>query len=915
MLFFAIVKEELMNPKKYMFIIKGDIKDDVASYRYDRKDKRMMITYQSGKSYSYAYSNVKMLSDPSLIAGEKYLFSKASGIRLNNIKEVYVFTDSFAYYYRIYFENGSYKSYKSSDLIITENLIKDKDVVGLFDYFKMAAHCNNLKDDEGTVILGNIYDKITYIDPQSVLAAYLKGESSKKKTANINAVFPFGCNLSQITAVENALSNKISIIEGPPGTGKTQTILNIVANAVMRGKTVMAVSNNNSATDNVFEKLQKYGYDYIAAQMGSEKNKSVFIADKQTPYPDFSQYPSVQNTHTLNLELKGTTAKLKTLFKKKNRLAELQNTLSELMLEQKYFLDYFESSFDDNRVFKRDKFTSDSILDLWVELLRMSGTDRKPNLLERLIYRFKYGFINTDAITTEPEKIVAHIKKLYYEHKIKELQNDISGLTSELKSLDMGALTKKLTDDSLIMFNSKLRELFDTGNPRKIFDENYWRDPIDFLHEYPVLLSTTFSSRSCFKDMMYDYVIVDEASQVDLTCGVLAMSCAKNIVIVGDLKQLPNVVTPKDRDKLMPLSEQNNIPVKYRCEEQSLLSSACEVFANAPRTLLREHYRCHPKIINFCNKKFYNDQLIIMTEDNGEKDVLKAHITAPGSHARGRYNQRQIDEIKQVILPELDSDDVGIIAPYNAQTSALTKELSDQIPIFTVHKFQGRENDDIIISTVDNEISEFTDDPNMLNVAVSRARNRLRIVVSDNENNKNTNIGELVRYIQYNNFDVQKSELYSVFDMLYKGYEQKRREFLKNHKRVSEYESENLMYGLIEDVLKDKRFSKLDVVSHLPLNNIIRDLHLLNDDEAKYVMNPLTHIDFVIFGKIDKSLMIAIEVDGFEYHRDGTRQHERDEMKNRILEKYRIPIIRFSTTGSGEKEKLIEMLILLLSVE
>lgn len=904
-----------MDPKKYMFIIKGDIKDDVVSYRYDRETKRMMITYQGGKSYSYAYSNVKILSEPLFIDSEKYLFSKANGIRLNNIKEVYEFIDSFAYYYRIFFENGSYKSYKSSDLIITENLINDKDVSSLFDYFKMAAHCNNLKDDEGIVILGNIYDKITYIDPQSVLAAYLKGESPKKKTTNVNAVFPFGCNLSQITAVENALSAKVSIIEGPPGTGKTQTILNIAANAVMSGKTVMVVSNNNSATDNVFEKLQKYGYDYIAAQMGSSKNKSAFISDKQTPYPDFSKYPSVQNTYTLALEIKDTTAKLKTLFKNKNRLAELQNTLSELVLEQKYFLDYFESSFDENRVFKRDMFTSDSILDLWAELMQMRESGRKPSLLKRLKYRFTYGFKNTSSISSEPEKIVAHIKKLYYEHKIKELQNEISVLTSKLDSQDMDALAKKLTKDSLRMFDSKLRELYDNGKPRRSFDESYWRDPIAFLREYPVLLSTTFSSRSCFKDIMYDYVIVDEASQVDLTCGVLAMSCAKNIVIVGDLKQLPNVVTSDDRKKLVPLSEQNNIPLKYRCEEQSLLSSACEVFADSPRTLLREHYRCHPKIINFCNKKFYNDQLIIMTEDNGESDVLKAHITAPGNHARGRYNQRQIDEIKQVILPELDSEDVGIIAPYNAQTSAITEELSDRIPIFTVHKFQGRENDDIIISTVDNEISEFTDDPNMLNVAVSRAKKRLRIVVSDNENNRNTNIGELVRYIQYNNFEVRRSELYSVFDMLYKGYEQKRREFLKNHKRVSEYESENLMYGLIEDVLKDKRFSKLDVVSHLPLNNIIRDLHLLNDDEARYVMNPLTHIDFVIFGKIDKSLLIAIEVDGYEYHKDVTRQHERDEMKNRILEKYHIPLIRFSTAGSGEKEKLIRMLTLLLGIE
>lgn len=593
----------------------------------------------------------------------------------------------------------------------------------------------------------------------------------------------------------------------------------------------------------------------------------------------------------------------------------MQAELSAFKLEQKYFLDYYDSTFEDISIFKHDKLTSERLIELWTELQHQRENGRQFGFLKRILFKFKYGLTNPSVLAGDTDIVVAYIKKLYYEHKISEMENDITVLTSDLTSQDMDGLLNRLISDSEKMFRSKLRQRYDKGNRRKIFDENYWRDPIEFLREYPVLLSTTFSSRSCFKSVLYDYVIVDEASQVDLTCGVLAMSCAKNIVIVGDLKQLPNVVTPKDREHLAPLSAENSIPEKYRCEDNNLLSSACKVFTNAPRTLLREHYRCHPKIIEFCNKRFYDGQLIIMTKDCDEKDVLKAHITAAGNHARGHYNQRQIDEIKQVILPELDSKDVGIIAPYNAQTNEIIKQLNIQIPIFTVHKFQGRENDDIIISTVDNEISEFTDDANMLNVAVSRAKKRLRIVVSDNENNRNTNIGELVRYIQYNNFEVCKSELYSVFDMLYKDYEQKRKEFLKNHRCVSEYESENLMYALIEEVLKDDRYTKLDVVSHLPLNSILRDLYLLSDEEVRYVMNLMTHIDFVIFSRIDKTLLIAVEVDGYIYHKEGTRQHERDEMKDRILDKYNIPHIRFSTNGSSEKERLENLLRSVLEIE
>lgn len=66
---------------------------------------------------------------------------------------------------------------------------------------------------------------------------------------------------------------------------------------------------------------------------------------------------------------------------------------------------------------------------------------------------------------------------------------------------------------------------------------------MEVLKEYPIVLSTTFSSRSSLKDATYDYLIMDEASQVDVATGALALSCAKNAVIVGDLKQLPNVVT------------------------------------------------------------------------------------------------------------------------------------------------------------------------------------------------------------------------------------------------------------------------------------------------------------------------------------------------------------------------------------
>src|SRR5690606_6932917 len=101
---------------------------------------------------------------------------------------------------------------------------------------------------------------IQHISKKSVLASFLNGTlSSNENTTERIDFFPFGFNLSQKNAVNTAFSNNLSVIEGPPGTGKTQTILNIIVNAVLRNQSVAIVSINNSATRNVYEKLEKNG--------------------------------------------------------------------------------------------------------------------------------------------------------------------------------------------------------------------------------------------------------------------------------------------------------------------------------------------------------------------------------------------------------------------------------------------------------------------------------------------------------------------------------------------------------------------------------------------------------------------------------------------------------------------------------
>ena len=206
------------------------------------------------------------------------------------------------------------------------------------------------------------------------------------------------------------------------------------------------------------------------------------------------------------------------------------------------------------------------------------------------------------------------------------------------------------------------------------------------------------------------------------------------------------------------------------------------------------------------------------------------------------------------------------------------------------------------------DITDFVDDPRMLNVAVSRAVKSLTVITSQDPQNDRTNYGDLARYIEYNNCAVIESAVYSVFDLLYQGYAEQRRAFLKKHGRVSEYDSENLVYAVIQNMLQKAEFSFVDCAAHVSLVNLVKDYSMLTEEETAYARNPLSHVDFLLFRRMDKSPLLAVEVDGAAFHAAGNVQADRDEKKNRIFEQCNIPLLRLRTDGSGEEERIEQAL-------
>lgn len=874
------------------------------------------------KSYTYSIDKVVWLTNPQLLVPERCKVFKEGRLQ-TDITEIWQFETGQNVYWRIKYRSGYEGEYGEGQIDVIKTCLDEETSKNIFAYLRQVATINPLRKDENKdSILSQIYEKVDFIDGKTAAACYINPDKHKvRKLSHKDLIYPFGCNASQKKAVAAAFEHQMSVVQGPPGTGKTQTILNIIANIVRCGQTVLVVSNNNSAIINVQEKLEKYGFAFIVAPLGSKENKKLFISQQTVVPTEVSSWScSIQGEMRMKSTLHDTLQNLDKVYALLNEDAILRQEQQSVDLEWRHFC--ASNGIDEHTPLER-RVRSSLIVKLWLHYQsKADGTLIAPDRLwaritegvkslwMHIVCRYRLRLRNRYD-QTNMKSLVIELQTLYYLNRRLEIEERLESIRQELSTYDAALLTKTLTDTSMNLFKTSLHVKYnEKGNVFFQDSEEMKARGEDFLKRYPVVLSTTFSARSClFGNKLYDYIIIDEASQVSVETGALALTCANNAVIVGDTLQLPNVVTDEDRTKLATIIEQYHIPEGYDCSKNSFLESVRSVIRNLHETMLREHYRCHPRIINFCNLKFYGGNLLIMTRDHGEENVLCAYLTKKGNHATGQYNQREIDVVREEVLQTLTGyDDIGIVTPYNNQVSQFHYQMPE-LDVATVHKFQGREKDAIIMSVVDNQITSFADDANILNVAVSRAKEKFCLVMTGNEQENHGNIMDLLDYIHYNNCTVTDSKIASIFDYLYEQYTVERMAMLERLPQVSEYASENMTYHLIDSILtSDNRFSGLKVLCHIPLRQIIKDTSFMSQEELTYAGNYNTHVDFLIINGISKKPVLAIETDGYSFHNDTTEQRRRDKMKDHIFTLYSIPLLRLSSKGSSERKKIIEQL-------
>lgn len=807
--------------------------------------------------------------------------------------------------YLIKFKNSEKYYTYSSERIKIENNNFDNNL----KYFKELAEKISIVVGDYNV-LGSRYKNLDNLNKDSVLNYYLKGTLPLTYRMVRHARFPFGFNQSQKKATEEALTNRISVIEGPPGTGKTQTILNIISNLVMNNETVAVVSNNNSAIQNVYDKLKNNNLDFIVAFLGKDSNKTKFIENQESlPNLDAWLLTDEEAANKINF-LNNKEYELNRKLEDQNKLAKDIQCLDALRLESNQFLKYYKTRTKNINISWWHKPNYNNILKLWIDL------ENKENisLFAKIKYFIKYGLFSFKVFNNNLNDVILELKKLYYENRIDNLTKEIDKLRTSLNNYNIKEEMKHYTEISMEIFKHRLAKKYKKTNRKNYEKSDLKKFSNEFLKDYPVILSTTYSLVSSLsKNVMYDYLIIDESSQVDLVTAVLSLSCAKNVVIVGDLKQLSNVVTNENAIKSDEIWLKYHISNEYRFQNNNLLSSVMELYPNVTKTMLKEHYRCNPKIINFCNLKYYNNELIILSNTKPSQDTLQIYVTNEGNHAREHINRRQIDIIKEEIIPSLkikSNETLGIISPYVDQSFLLKQEFKNysSVQADTVDKFQGREEDIIIFSSVDNKIKSFTDQPNRLNVVVSRAINKFILVVNNSAiTNAPGNIQDLIKYIKYQDGKIVNSKLHSCFDLLYKEYYRERQKIAKRTGIVSE----DIFYEELLKMLNKNNINGYNIVTHVPLDEIIEDLDSLTEEEMKFKKNIHSHVDFLIFDRASSEYRLAIEVDG-GYHNpfkeENAHQVHNDNLKNQILKKADLPLIRCKTDGIPDENEIIKYL-------
>lgn len=672
-------------------------------------------------------------------------------------------------------------------------------------------------------------------------------------------------NLDQLLAIHHGLKYPLSYIQGPPGTGKTNTILNTIATAFFNEKTVLFTSYNNHPIDSVFEQLRDIRY------RGNPIPLPVIRLGNTEKVEE-----ALDEIKRLYLQTKEMKVYARTLERNRDDKIERTARLSELLKRYEEILDLRERKEAIERLLQAEQNLT----------FRVELQSRQLSQIEKRISEI--GEVREEDAMPLIDDDEEEFRKYLYYISAKYIQRLGEPKNQDLLDIVLMEGSRKL---QVTEFNRYLSQ-----------EENMKK----FLRIFPVVITTCISAhRLGVPKPYFDMVIMDEASQCNCAVSLVPIIRGKNLMLVGDPQQLSPVIVldPKNNQAL---KKRYKISREYDYIENSIYKTYLACDSVSDEILLSYHYRCHEKIIEFNNKKYYNGKLKIRS--SVQEDTPLVYLDLEEDPAAGK-NTAPAEAAKIIEFVQENRDKkIGIITPFTNQRDCINQKLRENgiedIQCGTVHAFQGDEKDIILFSlavtdqTFAKTYGWLKNNKELINVATSRAKEKL-ILLSSSRNlsrlhthGEDDDLFELAEYIQTKGTSQVTPKTAETRALGIKPYSaETETAFL-----------ETLNHALSNILVTGKRYTVQREVA-IP--------QVLGGNRQECELFHTGRFDFVVYERqgAGKELpVLAIDLDGKE-HLEDEEIRERERQKNQICRNYNFERIRVDNSYARRYNYMKEILI------
>lgn len=697
-----------------------------------------------------------------------------------------------------------------------------------------------------------------------------KNKSGTGKEVNIVVFDRTKINIDQMRVVYNSMVNHVTYVKGPPGTGKTMTIFNVLLSAYANDKTVLVCSNNNHPVSDIFNKMD--GSLSIKRPFSSESEKIIF--------------PMIRLGN--NIEMQETINTLREImnFVSKHEKSKVQEELTEASKNKSL------ASFNELRDLLMEY---ESQIDLkeriaTLEKIRQLTTVGKiNNKLDEQIATYKATIDNARVIKDEDV-----LKYAVSASEDRNFQNYV--YYSSLMRF------KKLSNDTY----KELREIIGIEDLEEAVRQlNKWLKKDTnlrrFLAVFPIVICTNLSCDKLGSPKpQFDLVIMDEAGQCNTATSLIPIVRGTDLLLVGDTNQL-QPVTVIEQNVNEDLMERYEVNEEYDYVHNSILSTMLRKDNNSKNILLRYHYRCGKKIASFVNQRFYDQQLKLLNDKSGDLIYYDVKIQSY-KDPRNSYKEEAYQIAK--VIKDNGYKSVGIITPFVNQAALINEELArmgvSDVKAGTIHTLQGSEKKVIIMSaalsvrTGKKTMEWIKNNHELINVAVTRAQDSF-IFVGDKEaidklsGDEDNDIKVLSDYVYKNGeIIVPKSDAVISYD------------FSNDSKNEKEF------FTTIEPYF-NQRGSKFRIERNMPVKDALRnikpeDFKLVGKKEFDVVVQ----VSGGFFNRQYKTIVV-FEIDGGE-HIGSRRTAALDRQKEKVCMEYGVKkLIRIPNSAVKDYESIISL--------